>query len=97
MGCDREQHSKTNVYGGVSYSYFIATFQLRQSTRSIVLAVKGCLDVFFVVFEEGLNLLVLLKGACFVVVVRLHICDSVWYRLARLNLSCSIHTDWRVC
>lgn len=63
---------------------------------SDVLAVKCCLGVFFMVFEVGLKLLVLLKGACFAVVVRLHIYDSVWYRLATLNLPCSIHSGWRV-
>lgn len=48
------------------------------------LAVKGCLGVFFMVFEVGLKLLVLLKGACFVVVVRLHICDANW---SKVNIS----------
>jgi len=66
-------------------------------TRSIVLAVKGCLGVFFMVFEVGLKLLVLLKGACFVVVVRLHICDAVWSRLTSLHSLHSIRALWRVC
>jgi hypothetical protein len=57
MGCDREQHSKTNVYGRASYGYYScyrATFQLCQSTRSIVLAVKGCSRGVFEVFRGTL-------------------------------------------
>ena len=46
--------------------------------HNIVLAVKGCLGIFFMVFKVGLKLLVLLKGACFAVVVRLQICEAIW-------------------
>ena len=70
---------------------------LLRCARSIVLAVKGCLGVFFMVFEVGLKLLVLLKGSRFAVVVRLHICDAVWSRLTSQHSLHSIHALWRVC
>lgn len=43
-----------------------------------ILAVKGCLGVFFMVFEVGLKLLVLLKGTCFALILRLQICEAIW-------------------
>ena len=86
-----EQHSKTNVYDCGDCEYTRAEYP-----RSI-LAVKGCLGVFFMVFEVGLKLLVLLKGARFAVVVRLHICDAVWARLTSQHSLHSIHALWRVC
>ena len=95
-----EQHSKTNVYGRASYGYYScyrATFQLCQSTRSVVLAVKGCLGVFFMVFKVGFILPVLLKGACFAVVVRLHICEANWARLTSQHSLHSIHALWGAC
>jgi hypothetical protein len=70
---------------------------LLRCARSIVLAVKGCLGVFFMVFKVGFILLVLLKGACFAVVVRLHICDAVWSRLTSQHSLHSIYALWRVC
>jgi len=83
-----EQHSKTNVYD--------CEYTRAEYPRSI-LAVKGCLGVFFMVFEVGLKLLVLLKGSRFAVVVRLHICDAVWSRLTSQHSLHSIHALWRVC
>jgi len=65
--------------------------------RSMLLAVKGCLGVFFMVFKVGFILLVLLKGSRFAVVVRLHICDAVWSRLTSQHSLHSIHALWRVC
>jgi len=70
---------------------------LLRCARSIVLAVKGCLDVFFMVFKVALNSVVLLKASVFRLILRLHICDSVWYRLATVNSLRSIHCGWRVC
>jgi hypothetical protein len=55
--------------------------------------VKGCSGVFqafLMVFEEGLDLLVSMKGACFrviITIVRLQICDSVWSGLPTLILN----------
>jgi hypothetical protein len=86
-----EQHSKTNVYGRVSYGYFRAIFQLCQSTRSIVLAVKGCLGVFFMVFKVAFILLVLLKGACFALILRLQICEAIWIGYASQK---SVFSPW---
>jgi hypothetical protein len=70
---------------------------LLRYARSIVLAVKGCLGVFFMVSEMGLKLAVLLKGACFVVVVRLPICEAIWARLTCQHSLHSIHALWGVC
>ena len=66
-------------------------------SSSRVLAVKGCLGVFFMVFEVGLKLLVLLKRSRFAVVVRLHICDAVWSTLYAAHSLHSIHALRRVC
>ena len=84
-----EQHSKTNVYD--------CEYTRAEVPRSIVLAVKGCLGVFFMVFEVGSKLLVLLKGSRFAVVVRLHICEANWARLTSQHSLHSIHALWRVC
>ena len=65
--------------------------------RSIVLAVKGCLDVFFMVFKVGLNLLVLLKAWVFRIILRLHICDAVWSSLTSQHSLHSVHALWGVC
>ena len=70
---------------------------LLRHARSIVLAVKGCLDVFFMVFKVGLKLLVLLKAWVFRIILRLHICDAVWSRLTSQHSLHSIHALWRYC
>lgn len=58
---------------------------------SDVLAVKGCLGVFFMVFEVGLKLLALLKGACFAVILRLQIYEAIWIGYARQK---SVFLPW---
>jgi hypothetical protein len=65
--------------------------------HSIVLDVKGCLGVFFMVFEVGLKLLVLLKALVFRLILRLHICEANWARLTSQHSLHSIHALWRVC
>jgi hypothetical protein len=70
---------------------------LLRYARSIVLAVKGCLGVCFMVFEVALKLLVLLKESCFAFILRLHICDAVWSRLTSQHLLHSIYALWGVC
>jgi hypothetical protein len=64
---------------------------LLRYARSIILAVKGCLDIFFMVFKVGFILLVLLKGACFAVVVRLQICEAIWLGYASQK---SVFSPW---
>jgi hypothetical protein len=70
---------------------------LLRCARSIVLAVKGCLGVFFMVFEVALNSVVLLKETYFALILRLHICDAVWSRLTSQHSLHSIHALWGVC
>jgi len=69
---------------------------LLRHTRSIVLAVKCCLGVFFMVFEVGLKLLVSLKESCFALILRLQICEAIWSTLSMLHRVHSIHQLWRV-
>jgi len=64
---------------------------------SDILAVKGCLVVFFMVFKVGLKLLVLLKAWFFRIILRLHICDAVWSRLTSQHSLHSVHALWGVC
>jgi len=84
----REQHSKTNVYD--------CEYTRAEVPRSVVLAVKRCLGVFFMVFEVGLKLLVLLKASVFRLILRLHICDAAWSRLLVVSFLHFIHGSMEV-
>lgn len=79
--------------------YSLRSFE-RQFTKRILghpsvlfvfLAVKRCLGVCFMVFEVGLKLLVLLKGACFALILRLQICEAIWIGYASQK---SVFSPW---